>query len=786
MARTAVAPARGLGPGGQQPGRKRVWARLKLEARLYGVGEAWHQLEALRSLEATARGLPARDSYGVEDPSKEDAWQSAVQQRAELSRCLRQHGFASVEEFERTLGEYAAVLREDALVLAQELLSRYEQLLRQEEAKYQGPQVTAELHAALRHTQARQYYEEAREHEAQARQWGPDAELHRQLPGHREQQRVYTRLAAQARQRAEAEVRRLSARHPLLAQQDFERERLVEAGLEQVRTLLWEYIKARQRDVVATREELIRRPELVYKLDRLLAALYIVQGIQEGSTADLLLGASVRELEAQERSLVLVVTVLALAAGLLSAGSGTAGLVAAGAGPGLGAYDVVAQLRQYERESAAYGAQLLSEDPSLVWVPVAVAGAGLDLAAVAGAVRAMRPALRAFHASGNLEQLERSLKALTRVEAKLRERVLQAAQQEVWYREAVREFHAAGYLMQAQLLAGTEQFARAVAVLYHQLKRGVMAFDTVLLELRAQRLIRQTEELTAEELTRLREMRVLVVEIVEHEEALKLADAEAGALVRRWAEGKAGKFTLAELKERLSARARELAGRGASGVEKKGRGRNQPGAAVAGKTAREAELPRLHWRTALGQEAEAVLSAVLKRTRGLSEAVGELAMEVALMRLKMRDEPRFIKRYHGREKIAVDREGRMVGVEAKGRVREARDLSKHDDDIMQLSRAANLKRARSMGQKERKIGKSTKRMGGAYTQGELELYRFILGRAGMKRLVSTHTNTLSGRTRVFERDGLGRIIPSESEPLDEFVLEGLAELKGILGKERRR
>jgi hypothetical protein len=169
----------------------------------------------------------------------------------------------------------------------------------------------------------------------------------------------------------------------------------------------------------------------------------------------------------------------------------------------------------------------------------------------------------------------------------------------------------------------------------------------------------------------------------------------------------------------------------------------RPPGAAAGKAAREAELPRLHWRAALGQEAEAVLSAILKRTRSLSEAVGELAMEVAMRRMKVRDDPRFIKRYHGREKIAVDKEGRMVGVEAKGRGREAKELSKHKDHAVQLSRRANNKRAKFMKRKFPKVGKSSRRLGGPYTRDEIKLYEFIRERAGMKRLISTHMNTLS-------------------------------------------
>jgi hypothetical protein len=444
-------------------------------------------------------------------------------------------------------------------------------------------------------------------------------------------------------------------------------------------------------------------------------------------------------------------------------------------------YDGLEQLRQYERQSAAYGAQLVSEDASLTWVVVAALGTGLDLAVVAGALRAMGPALRTFQKSGDLGQLERSLKALSRVEERLRQRVLQAAQQRVGYEEAVRKFHAAGYQLYSTLLAGTEHFARALELLYYQLRQGVIAFDRILLELRKQKLIKQVDKLTREELGRLKELSGWVVEVVEHGERVKLADEEVGAVVRRWAEGRGGKFTLEELKKQLSERAKELAEEAASGAGKKGNGGGLPRG-----TAKEAKLLRLHWRAVLGAEADQVLRAILQRTRGVAEALGELAMEVALKRLELMADGRFIKRYHGREKLAIDKQGRLVGVEAKGSGRGARGLSKHGDEARQLSRMANYKRAVAMSKKRPKIGESSNRLGGPYTRGELEMYAFLDGRRGMKRLLSVHANSQTGLTRVFERDGVGNIIPTSREPLMEFILEDLQELKTMLTEKRGR
>jgi hypothetical protein len=770
-------------PGGaRQHRRESARSRLRLETRLYGLQGAWHQFRAYRSLEATAQGLPARDSYGVEDPNKAATWQSAQQQREVLSRLLRRHGFPSIEDFERTLAEYAAVLRTQVLALAWEMLAGYEQFLLQEERKYQSPSAAAALYKALSETQARQHYEQARSHEAEARRWGPDAELHRSLPGHREKQQAYQRLSAQARHQAAAQVLRVAPQHPLLAQEDFNRERLALAPPQQFQPLLLEYIRARRADITTTREFLAQRPDLVYKLDRVLAVLALEQDIQPGSLGELLLQVRGKELEAEEQSLALAVAVLALAAGLLSAGSGTVALLAAGASLGLGTYDALEQLRQYELKSAARGARLLSEDPSLAWVLLALLGLGLDVAAVVATVRAMRPALQAFHGSGDLEQLERSLKALAQVEERLKARVVQAARAEVQYRQAVRRLFSSFGLSHVSLVAGTEPFARAVAVFYYLLRRGVIAFERFLLELKAQRLIADIDRLAPEELARLKKAfeqgTEYVVEIVEHGEALKLSE-EVGALVRSWSEGKAGHFTLEELKARLSARARELAeeARREAGAGVKPPG-GKPGGPSRARKLAAAPVPNVHWREVFTpQEAEALLKAVLARTRGLSEALGEVAMQVALRRLRLKGDPRFIKRYHGAEEIAIDAEGRLVGVEAKGRARNAAGISKHTDDALQLSRKANFKRALHMRLKHTKIGKGSKRLGGAYTRGELELYQFLESRVGMKRLISTHFNASTGHTRVFERDSLGRIARPESGPLDEFTIDGLTELK---------
>jgi hypothetical protein len=195
-------------------------------------------------------------------------------------------------------------------------------------------------------------------------------------------------------------------------------------------------------------------------------------------------------------------------------------------------------------------------------------------------------------------------------------------------------------------------------------------------------------------------------------------------------------------------------------------------------------VPTYHWRDVLGAEAEAVIAAVSSRTRGTTEALGELGMEVAKRLLGIQSDPRFIKRYHGRDDLCRDEKGQMVGIEAKGSQTRSTALSMNDDDIAQLSREANRKTAGTMLTKARQRGnamyKSSSRQGGAYTPAEIELYRDIDSRDGAKRLLSTHTQVTTGYTQVLERDSMGK--PTSGKPLTEFMMGGLDEAQALLAK----
>ncbi|MFY0528697.1 hypothetical protein ACN28I_37875 [Archangium gephyra] len=409
-----------------------------LKTRLDNQEGLYRELKAYYSLQHSASWTPSRDEFGVRDPNHNITRSTLDSTRRRVLAQLRSAGFKDVEDFERSISEFLSSFQKAALAISLGMLASYEQVLQKEKSRYLNRSNAMALHQALSHTRAREYYSQAVAAERDARSIRPDPDLHRYMPGEFKMKVDSQQRASEARRLAEVEFAKAAEAHPLLRNKDLERESLANASPAEVQSVMLDYIQARLKDVAETRKNLTGNSVLVFKLDALLRATYAVIGIASGSIYDLILQDRIRSIQGQEAIIALALGVLALAAGLLSAGGGTVAVLAVGAGVGIGVGDALMALRQYEIQSAAHGAQLLSDDPSLGWVIVAVLGAGGELAIVAAAIKAMKPAVLLFNKSGDLVQLEKGLKALPQVKSELRTQILSAARQEHQYQQVAR------------------------------------------------------------------------------------------------------------------------------------------------------------------------------------------------------------------------------------------------------------------------------------------------------------------------------------------------------------
>ncbi len=319
-----------------------------LKTRLDNQEGLYRDLKTYHSLQHAASWTPMRDEFGVRDPNYNISRSTLDSTRKRLLAQLRSAGFKDVEEFERSISEFLSTFQKAALAIALGLLARYEQALQKENNRYQNRSNAEALHQALGQTRAREYYNQATASERGARSIRPDPDLHRYMPGELKMKADLQQRASGALRLAEAELAKAAGAHPLLRNKDLDRERLVNASQTEVQSVMLAYIQARRKDVAETRKNLTENPALVFKLDALLRATYEAVGISPGSIHDLIVQDRIRSIQGQEALITLALGVLALAAGLLSAGGGTVAVLALGVSVGIGAGEALLALKHYE------------------------------------------------------------------------------------------------------------------------------------------------------------------------------------------------------------------------------------------------------------------------------------------------------------------------------------------------------------------------------------------------------------------------------------------------------
>ncbi|WP_415897706.1 hypothetical protein [Neptuniibacter sp. QD57_21] len=167
------------------------------------------------------------------------------------------------------------------------------------------------------------------------------------------------------------------------------------------------------------------------------------------------------------------------------------------------------------------------------------------------------------------------------------------------------------------------------------------------------------------------------------------------------------------------------------------------------------------------------LQNALKEARSEAEALGNLGMEQAKKRLGHNDDSRYTNRYHGPDGITQDTNGKLSEWEAKGNQTSSRSVAEDVRGNKQGSKGKNIRRAEKMIQKQPKVDQPSNRQGGPYRQAEIDLWHNVSDKQGNKRHISSHTNTTTGETVVFERDLKGNI----SSELDRFNIESFKEAK---------
>jgi hypothetical protein len=483
--------------------RREALELSRTAARLYRLEELYELRAQLRGTERLA-WLPAVSPEGIPDPNVLRAHMELPELRTRVQEALRQNGFASMAEFEAAITAWRTGFERETVRVSDVLLDRLDHILFESERRYGNAAEAAALARAVAASGAPEHFALA------------DTELRRSIalsapisamietPIDETGAAEAAAASAEASRSGETAMRGLSAAHPLLGFTDFPRGRLGRASADEVQSILLEYIAEHRESVRSTRDAIHSDTDYIYKLDNLLAASKEVQGITPGSIYDRIIRDYIEDQGLIRLVTGIVLAVITLALTIATFGTGTLAVAAGVAAFGLSAWQAVDAFREYMRQSSAADAQLLSEDPSIAWLVIAVGGAVADLGAVAAAVRAIRPFALALNETGDVAAFRSAIEALPGLNQRILNAVEQGAEAQAAIRRQWQALAAIGHRANDIIGVVAESGYRLMVMAWHGARRGVYRFEQFLAELQQARIIAEAGSLTPAEIAALR------------------------------------------------------------------------------------------------------------------------------------------------------------------------------------------------------------------------------------------------------------------------------------------
>lgn len=379
--------------------------------RLAGLEEVYKRFRLWQTLEAVSPG--AGDDV-----------------KPELEASLKAHGFCGgVPEFDAHVKKFLAGFETESARTVGDLLQKYAGRMYREGERYQDPEQVSALHAKLGGVRTNYAVVQDKNKIMDEEHHKQDAARERsRLPGQggttpeptpRFKQAEKEALAA--RDAAKAEIKGLERDHPIFQNDDalppderIDKVALATASETSLQGVLLGYIAKRGEAIEEARGELAGKPELVYRMDKLLPQFYAQQGIQPGSIHDQIIQDKRKEDRIQKIVVGILLAVVAIALTVVSLGTATPALVAAGAAAGafgISAYQAYEEYKEYTENQKLADVGLV-DDPSVVWLVVAVVGAAADMGAAFKAIKGLGAAARALNAGGEISQFNRAVRAL--------------------------------------------------------------------------------------------------------------------------------------------------------------------------------------------------------------------------------------------------------------------------------------------------------------------------------------------------------------------------------------
>ncbi len=530
---------------------------------LYRDWRAWQKIyegAQDRAVYADERGGP-----GAMDTS--DEYEHLERAHTALLAELKRQNFKSVADYEAVIESYRVSFRAQAVDLALDLLARYEHLLFEERTKLEQGDLAASIAKGIAASGAAALYKKADEEAETARTWqgavdpegkGANAPIYDKINQHRA-------AAVAAKQEAEAAVISGSGNDPLVSERKVDREKLAGLDADGVKAYLLDVIEDRRGDARDAKQDFKDDPDRVFKLPDLIGAVMQVQGIESDSVYGRIVNDYISDEQAKHVLRSIVVGILALALAALVPGGGWVAAAALVGSAALSSYQAYEAINDYEQSERDYKLHFLSEEPSLFWVVLAVAGAAVDIGAATGAIvkvgvlmkesaaglKALEGPLKEFSGGGELEKLLEQIEKVEGLRPEIKSALEAASREADASRKAWKEAVGAGTTL--NMTGNPNGVFPLFHALYSSVKRGVNTLTALRKDAQFLGIMREITGLSGAERAELEAAFEEVKTVVRTGQKRKMDDATLLEYLDRWAANRANPTARTKLLDEMGA-----------------------------------------------------------------------------------------------------------------------------------------------------------------------------------------------------------------------------------------
>lgn len=463
-----------------------------VKTKLYGLEKLYDQYIKYLGISTTTNIGSIKEPIIVENPMHSFA-------EKDLTEAMKDNGFAGIKEFEDYIRRYESAFETETVRIGVEMLKHYKHTLYQEEKKLNDTVFLDRLSQSIIKSGAKENYETGTSIKSSSKKVLEHGISYTD-------QQEYS-LGQSKINNANKSISLLSSQTPLVNDPDFDKEEFAEiSNKTDLKAFLNEYITSQNEKVDNVINNITENPEHIYELDNLFKASYEKQHIEKGSIYDRIITAKYDRLKGLEILLAICQGIFALALIVVTWGAATPVVIAGGALSLAVSIDVAYDtIKEYKDNKEFHDVGLLSDDPSLVWVVVAIAGVALDAAALGAVLKSAKPiaaAGKAFNeaedATNAIAKLESDLAKIEGLEERVQQNIVRQAKIQAQEKKILDGFVKARQLTYATI-PGLPQAGELLARAVFAIRKGIVTFDSFIAELKLAKVIKETR-LNPEEL----------------------------------------------------------------------------------------------------------------------------------------------------------------------------------------------------------------------------------------------------------------------------------------------